>query len=57
MTKAEKDRRITELKERKQALTWRYIGACMELNAQIETLRATPTEGKDGTDQTAEAKV
>lgn len=46
MTKAEKDRRITELKERKQALTWRYIGACMELNAQISTLRATSTEGE-----------
>ena len=52
MTKAEKDRRITELKERKQALTWRYIGACMELNDQIEILEAT-TEDDNGTDQTA----
>lgn len=53
MTKAEKDRRLTELKERKQALTWRYIGACTEINDQIRTLRATPTEDDHGTDQTA----
>ena len=53
MTKAEKDRRIAELKERKKAITWRYIGACQEINAQIETLRATPTEDDNGTDQTA----
>ena len=53
MTKAEKDRRIAELKERKRAATWRYIGACHELNRQIEELKATPTEDDNGTDQTA----
>ena len=53
MTKAEKDRRMAELKTRKDALTWRYIGACMELNDQIEILEATPTEDEHGTDQTA----
>lgn len=57
MTKSEKDRRITYLLKRKEALTWKWIGACEEINAQIATLRATPTEGKDGTDQTAEAQV
>jgi len=53
MTKAEKDRRIAELKERKRAATWRYIGACTEINDQIEELKATPTEDDNGTDQTA----
>lgn len=57
MTKSEKDHRITYLLKRKEALTWKWIGACEEINAQIATLRATPTEGKDGTDQTAEAQV
>lgn len=55
MTKSEKDRRITYLLKRKEALTWKWIGAVEEINAQIETLRATPTEEEDGTDQTAEA--
>ena len=55
MTKAEKKRRIAELKARKDAIVWKFIGACNEINAQIETLRATPTEEEDGTDQTAEA--
>ena len=55
MTKAEKDRRITYLLKRKEALTWKWIGACEEINAQIETLMATSTEEEDGTDQTAEA--
>ena len=53
MTKAEKDRRIAELKERKRAATWRYIGACHELNRQIDELNATPTEDEHGTDTTA----
>ena len=44
MTKAEKDRRITYLLKRKEALTWKWIGACEELNAQIETLRMTEVE-------------
>lgn len=46
MTKAEKDCRITYLLKRKEALTWKWIGACEEINAQIATLRATPTEGE-----------
>ena len=45
MSKAEKDRRITYLLKRKEALTWKWIGACEEINAQLETLKATPTEG------------
>ena len=46
MTKSEKDCRITYLLKRKEALTWKWIGACEEINAQIETLRATSTEGE-----------
>ena len=46
MNKAEKDCRITYLLKRKEALTWKWIGACEEINAQIATLRATPTEGE-----------
>ena len=55
MSKSEKDRRITYLLKRKETLTWKWIGACEEINAQIATLKATPTEGDHGTDQTAEA--
>ena len=55
MTVSERNKRIAYLLKRKEALTWKWIGACEEINAQIATLRATPTEGKDGTDQTAEA--
>lgn len=47
MTKAEKDCRIAYLLKRKEALTWKWIGACEEINAQIETLMATPTEGDE----------
>lgn len=57
MTVSERNARIAYLLKRKEALTWKWIGACEEINAQIATLRATPTEGKDGTDQTAEAQV
>lgn len=46
MTKSEKDRRITYLLKRKEALTWKWIGACEEINTQIATLRATSTEGE-----------
>ena len=53
MTKAEKDRRIAELKARKDAIVWKFIGACTEINDQIRTLRATPTEDDHGTDTTA----
>lgn len=53
MTKAEKKRRIAYLLKRKEALTWKWIGACEEINAQIATLKATPTEDDYGTDQTA----
>lgn len=52
MTKAEKKRRIAELKARKDAIVWKFIGACMELNDQIEILEAT-TEDDNGTDTTA----
>ena len=57
MTVSERNARIAYLLKRKEALTWKWIGACEEINAQIETLRATPTEEEDGTDQTAEAQV
>lgn len=55
MTVSERNKRIAYLLKRKEALTWKWIGAVEEINAQIETLRATPTEEEDGTDQTAEA--
>lgn len=38
---------LEKLLKRKEALTWKWIGACEEINAQIETLRATPTEGDE----------
>ena len=44
MTKAEKDRRIAELKARKDAIVWKFIGACNEINEQIDALRAICTE-------------
>lgn len=47
MTKAEKKRRIAELQARKDAIVWKFIGACTEINDQIRTLRATPTEGDE----------
>ncbi len=46
MTVSERNKRIAYLLKRKEALTWKWIGACEEINAQIETLRATPTEGE-----------
>lgn len=55
MTVMERNTRIDYLMKRKEVLTWKWIGACEEINAQIATLRATPTEEEDGTDQTAEA--
>ena len=53
MTKAEKDRRIAELKARKDAIVWKFIGACNEINEQIDALRAICTEDDHGTDTTA----
>lgn len=44
MTKAEKKRRIAELKARKDAIVWKFIGACNEINEQIDALRAICTE-------------
>lgn len=57
MTKSEKDRRIAYLLKRKEALTWKWIGACEEINAQIATLRATPTEGDENDESGAEAET
>ena len=45
MTVSERNKRIAYLLKRKEALTWKWIGACEEINAQLETLKATPTEG------------
>lgn len=44
MTKAEKKRRIAELKARKDAIVWKFIGACNEINDQIKELRMTEVE-------------
>ena len=44
MTRTERNKRIAELQRRKDAATWKFIGACMEINEQIDILRATPTE-------------
>lgn len=44
MTVSERNKRIAYLLKRKEALTWKWIGACEELNAQIETLRMTEVE-------------
>lgn len=46
MTVSERNKRIAYLLKRKEALTWKWIGACEEINAQIATLRATSTEGE-----------
>ena len=53
MTKADKKRRIAELQARKDAIVWKFIGACNEINEQIDALRAICTEDDNGTDQTA----
>lgn len=45
MTVSERNARIAYLLKRKEALTWKWIGAVEEINAQLETLKATPTEG------------
>lgn len=44
MTRMERNKRIAELQRRKDAATWKFIGACMEINEQIDILRTTPTE-------------
>jgi hypothetical protein len=46
MTKAEKKRRIAELKARKDAIVWKFIGACNEINEQIAALEAAPTDAE-----------
>lgn len=46
MTVSERNKRIAYLLKRKEVLTWKWIGACEEINAQIATLRATSTEGE-----------
>ena len=44
MTISERNKRIAYLLKRKEVMTWKWIGACEEINAQLETLRATPIE-------------
>lgn len=43
MTVSERNKRIAYLLKRKEVLTWKWIGACEEINAQIA---ATSTEGE-----------
>lgn len=47
MTVSERNKRMAYLLKRKEVLTWKWIGACEEINAQSETLRATLTEGDE----------
>lgn len=54
MTVSERNARIAYLLKRKEALTWKLIGACEEIDAQIATLRATPTEGDERNESNTE---
>ena len=40
----ERNKRIEELKRRKDAIVWKFIGACNEINDQITELRMTEVE-------------
>ncbi len=44
MTVYERNKRIQELRRRKDAIVWKFIGACNEINDQINELRMTEVE-------------
>lgn len=55
MTVSERNKRIAALKRRKDAIVWKFIGACNEINDQIDELRMTEVEHEP--DKKTEATV